>query len=78
MILNIVVVSRDIYELLCISLARAAHNTSLPLLRVLSLPRETTYPQSCSLATVVVPSPVYTDVTWQWVYMSQQWSLAFH
>jgi hypothetical protein len=27
--------------------------------------------QSCSLATVLVLSPVYTTVTWQWVYMSQ-------
>jgi hypothetical protein len=28
-------------------------------------------PQSCSLATAVVMSPVYTAVTWQWVHMSQ-------
>jgi hypothetical protein len=27
--------------------------------------------RSCSLATAVVLSPVYTAVTWQWVYMSQ-------
>jgi hypothetical protein len=33
--------------------------------------RETTCPQSCFLATAVVLSPVYTAVTWQWVYMSQ-------
>jgi hypothetical protein len=31
----------------------------------------TTYPQSCSLATALVLSPVYTLVAWQWVYMSQ-------
>jgi hypothetical protein len=31
---------------------------------------ETTCPQSCSLATAVLLSPVYTAVTWQWVYMS--------
>jgi hypothetical protein len=28
-------------------------------------------PQSCSLAKAVVLSPVYTAVTWQWVYISQ-------
>jgi hypothetical protein len=28
-----------------------------------------TYLQNCSLATAVVLSPVYTAVTWQWVYM---------
>jgi hypothetical protein len=28
-----------------------------------------TCPQSCSLATAVLLSPVYTAVTWQWVYM---------
>jgi hypothetical protein len=32
---------------------------------------ETTYPQNCSLSTAVVLSPIYTAVTWQWVYMSQ-------
>jgi hypothetical protein len=32
---------------------------------------ETTCPQSCSLATGVVLSPVYTAVTWQQVYISQ-------
>jgi hypothetical protein len=32
---------------------------------------ETTCPESCSLATAVVLSPVYTAVTWQLVYMSQ-------
>jgi hypothetical protein len=32
---------------------------------------ETTCPKSCSLATAVILSPVYTAVTWQWVYMSQ-------
>jgi hypothetical protein len=32
---------------------------------------ETTYPQSCSLATALVLLPAYTAVTWQWVYMSQ-------
>jgi hypothetical protein len=32
---------------------------------------ETMCPPSCSLATAVVISPVYTAVTWQWVYMSQ-------
>jgi hypothetical protein len=30
-----------------------------------------TCPSSCSLAVAVVLSPVYTAVTWQWVYMSQ-------
>jgi hypothetical protein len=34
-----------------------------------------TYPQSCFLATAVVLSPVYTAVTWQWVYMSQYLTL---
>jgi hypothetical protein len=43
-----------------ISPARTAKKASLPLLRVSSLP-----------ATAVVLSPVYTAVTWQWVYMSQ-------
>jgi hypothetical protein len=33
--------------------------------------RERTCPQSCSLATAVVLSPVYTAVAWQWVSMSQ-------
>jgi hypothetical protein len=33
---------------------------------------ETTCPQSCSLATAVVLSLVYTAVSWQWIYMSQQ------
>jgi hypothetical protein len=28
---------------------------------------ETTCPQSCSLVTAIVVSPVYTAVTWQWV-----------
>jgi hypothetical protein len=32
---------------------------------------ETTCPQSCSLATAVVLSPIYTAVTWQWVFMSE-------
>jgi hypothetical protein len=32
---------------------------------------ETTCLQSCSLATAVILSPVYTAVTWQWVYMPQ-------
>jgi hypothetical protein len=31
----------------------------------------TTCPQNCSLSTAVVLPPVYTAVTWQWVYMSQ-------
>jgi hypothetical protein len=30
-----------------------------------------TCPQSCSLPMAVVLSPVYTAVTWQWVYISQ-------
>jgi hypothetical protein len=49
---------------------------------------ETTCSQSCSLATAVVLSPVYTAVAWQSVYMSQNiilppksrssnWSLLF-
>jgi hypothetical protein len=29
------------------------------------------WPRSCSLATAVILSPVYTAVAWQWVYMSQ-------
>jgi hypothetical protein len=32
---------------------------------------ETTCPQSCSLAMDIVLSPVYTAVTWQWVFMSK-------
>jgi hypothetical protein len=32
---------------------------------------ESKCPQSCSLATAAVLSPVYTAVTWQCVYMSQ-------
>jgi hypothetical protein len=32
--------------------------------------RETTSPQSCSLATAVVLSLIYTAVTWQWVYVT--------
>jgi hypothetical protein len=32
---------------------------------------ETTCPQSCSLATAVLLSPVYISATWQWVYVSQ-------
>jgi hypothetical protein len=35
-----------------------------------SLVSRETCPESCSLATAVVLSPVYTAVTWQWVYMS--------
>jgi hypothetical protein len=35
----------------------------------------TTCPQRCSLATAVVLSPVYIAVTWQWVYMSQYYTL---
>jgi hypothetical protein len=35
--------------------------------------RGKTCPHSCSLATAVVLSPVYTAVTWRWVYMSQYW-----
>jgi hypothetical protein len=31
----------------------------------------TTCLQSCSLATAVILSPVYTAVTWQWIYMPQ-------
>jgi hypothetical protein len=56
-------------EIRYIALARTTQNTSLPLLHVLSLPGQTC-PQSCSLATDVLLSPVYTAVTWQWVYMS--------
>jgi hypothetical protein len=54
-----------------ISPARTAQITSFPLLRDLSFAWGETCPQGCSLATAVVPSPVYTTVTWQWVYMSQ-------
>jgi hypothetical protein len=36
-----------------------------------SLVAEEMCPQSCSLAMVVVLSPVYTAVNWQWVCMSQ-------
>jgi hypothetical protein len=42
----------------------------LPLLRVLSFAWGMC-PQSCSLATALVLSTVYTAVTWQWVNMSQ-------
>jgi hypothetical protein len=38
---------------------------------VFSVARETMCRQSSSLATPVLLSPVYTTVTWQWVYMSQ-------
>jgi hypothetical protein len=31
---------------------------------------EKAFPQRCSLATVIVLLPVYTAVTWQWVYLS--------
>jgi hypothetical protein len=31
---------------------------------------ETTCPQSCSLASPVILSPVYAAVTWQWLYIS--------
>jgi hypothetical protein len=27
--------------------------------------------EGCSLATAILLSPVFTDVTWQWFYMSQ-------
>jgi hypothetical protein len=53
--------------------ARTAQKTSITLLRVLVTGE--TCPQSCSLATAVVLSPVYKAVTWRWVYMSQ-YSLA--
>jgi hypothetical protein len=33
-----------------------------------------TFPQSCFLVTALVLSPVYTIVTWQWVYRSQYYS----
>jgi hypothetical protein len=49
---------------------RTAQKTSVPLLRVLSLPGKQR-PQSCSLATAALLSPVYIAVTWQWVYMPQ-------
>jgi hypothetical protein len=32
---------------------------------------EITCPESCFLATAVVLSLIYIDVTWQWVYMSK-------
>jgi hypothetical protein len=54
-----------------ISLARTTQKMFLPLLRVLSLTEGTLCPQSCSLATALVLSPVYTAVTCQWVCMSQ-------
>jgi hypothetical protein len=37
---------------------------------------ETTCPQSYSLATAVVLSPLYTAATWQWVYMSEYYNFA--
>jgi hypothetical protein len=37
-----------------------------------------TCPQSCSLATSVVLSPVYTAVTWQWVCISQYIEMFFN
>jgi hypothetical protein len=49
--------------------ARTTQKTSLLLLRVPSLPLK--HGHSCSLATAVVLSPVYTTVTWQCVNMSQ-------
>jgi hypothetical protein len=71
------------YSSSCHSLSR---NGSLSLLHSLSTDRtenvssiivcsivagETRCPQSCSLAAAVVLLPVYTAVTWQWVYMLQ-------
>jgi hypothetical protein len=50
---------------------RTAQKTSLPLLHVLSFPAKETSSQSSSLATAVDLPPVYTAVTWQWIYMSQ-------
>jgi hypothetical protein len=47
---------------------RTAEKTSLVLFCALV---GETCPQSCSLATAVVLFPVYTAVTWQWVYMSE-------
>jgi hypothetical protein len=46
------------------------HNISCIIARSL-ISGERACPQSCSLATAVVLSPVYTAVTWQRVYMSQ-------
>jgi hypothetical protein len=37
---------------------------------------KTTCPQSCSIVTAVVLSPVYTAVTWHWVCMSQIYEVA--
>jgi hypothetical protein len=52
-----------------IALARTAQKTSSFI--ACSLISGETSPQSCSLATAIVLSTVYTAVTWQWVYMSQ-------
>jgi hypothetical protein len=47
------------------------HTENIPLTIACSLiAGETTCPQSCFLAMGVVLLPVYTAVTWQWVYMS--------
>jgi hypothetical protein len=47
------------------------HGKLLRLLLFSLVAGEKTCPQSCCLATTVVLSPVYTAVTWQWVYISQ-------
>jgi hypothetical protein len=47
-----------------IALARTAQKTSLPLLHVLSLLGRNNVPQSCSVTTTVVLSPVCTTVTY--------------
>jgi hypothetical protein len=54
-----------------IASVQTAQEESLPLLCVLSLLGKKR-PQSRSLATAVVLPPVYTTVTWQWVYLSIQ------
>jgi hypothetical protein len=48
----------------------SAQKMSISLLRVFVV-GETPSPQSCYTATAVLLPPVYTTVTWQWVYMMQ-------
>jgi hypothetical protein len=49
--------------------ARISQKIYFPSLRVISLSGKTTCPQNCTLAMTVLLSPVYTAVTWQWIYM---------
>jgi hypothetical protein len=56
--------------LLVIYSQHGSHRKLLPCCLFFSC-RGTVCPQSCSLATTVVLSPVYTAVTWRWFYVSR-------